>query len=185
MLDIDTSIDQSFAGMHDAPRFAPSSFAPSRTASNGEAEFIAGMEQQFQAYQEQVVTWLDLGRVRLSSLEAALKDSGAALSPDQYTHISLLIDFLSEQLDQDVDAKALSLKRMRRLAREFRPYSRRVEKFLLDLAKRIEKVNAHEIETTMDFIDWWRGIRSVHNPDKGHAKVFDNADNLIAHLDAL
>jgi hypothetical protein len=185
MLDIDASIDQSFAGIQSNPRFEPSLFAPSHKAPDGEAQFMATLEGQFQTYQGQVTAWLESGRARLADLDAALKASGVPLSQEQHANITLLIDILSEQLDQDVSAKALSLKRMRRMAREFRPHSRRVERFVLELTKRIENVNTHEIEATIDLIDWWRVIRSAYSPNTNPRKAFKGADELLAHLESL
>ena len=182
MLDIDASLDQSFAGMHDAPRFMAVEIAQS--GADGEAEFTQNMEQRYNAHMAQLESWMADGQARLSAMEHFLKASDYSLDPGQIARFIRLSEAIAARAEQSAGEYAQTVKRLNKQARAFARYSKPVSEYVTGLASRMEAALGQEIEFLLDASDQYRAIARAHDPENTRGPAFDNPDDLIAFLRA-
>jgi hypothetical protein len=182
MLDIDASIDQSFAGMHNAPRFMAVEIA--QAGADGEAEFIRNMEQSYSTHIAELEAWISEGQARLKGMEQFLKATAFDLDPGQVARFIRLSEAISARAEQSAGAYAQTVKRLNKQSRAFAKYSKTASTYVASLAARIEVSLGREIEFLTDAADQYRGIARAHDPQNTRGPAFDNPDDLIAYLRA-
>lgn len=182
MLDINVAIDNSFSELHNAPRFVPGALAPMGSERNSDERFITDMNQRFQLYQVGIAEWLERGRNQMARLEYDLKENQVIFGMEERVRIQLLIDNMTDQVEQDIEYNLRGLKRMMRTGREIREFSPTAGKYIIDLVERIRIVAEVEMNGLIEAIDWWSAIRAAHAPDNVRSKAFDDPADLIAHL---
>lgn len=180
MLDIDASLDQSFAGMHNAPRFMALEFA--QAGADGEADFIGSMERRYSTHIAELDAWMAEGRANVQAIEVAMRETEFALEPNQIARFLRLAEAITARAEQSASSYAQFVKRLRKQSRAFAKYSMTASEYMTGLTTRIEGALGLEIDFLVDVSDHYRGLARLHDPTNERGPAFENADDLIAYL---
>jgi len=182
MLDISTAIDDSFANMSNAPKFVPGVMAPRDDREASEKQFMRDMEARFQAHLTNIAIWQKAGREHRADMEAQLSEGDVVLDTHHLIRIQLLVDDMTERVEQDIDFNSKRLKHMKKMGRKLRGVSPRCGDFITKLSDRLRVVAEAEMEELILAIDWWRGVMSTYDPHNERSKAFDNPADVLAIL---
>lgn len=182
MIDFSTAVETSFASMSHAPKFVPGIMAPRDDQEVSEQQFIGDMEARFQQYQTDIAIWAETVQTNRIQAETGFRSLGIALDDIDIVRIQLLVDDLAERVESDIAYTSKRLKQMQKLGRKMKKISAGSGDFIINLTARIRAVHGVEIDELIMEIDWWRAIVATYDPRNARSEVFDDPDDLLAHL---